>query len=153
MGLIPLKKSLVKVSKFDILSTNFCNFFSFPGQYKTVGGEYRKQPVIFNIDGLWEDSVHDATDEEGLVREDLQQKIYNQVECYKKLQYVSKGGQSGNNENICPTDRPTVRPSVRPSVHPSVCLAVCLPICLPICISVCYIFLIFVLAKPTPIVG
>ena len=33
-------------------------------QYKTVAGNYAKQPVIFNIDGRWRDGVDNATDKD-----------------------------------------------------------------------------------------
>ena len=39
--------------------------------------------MIFNIDGRWRDRFDNVTDKDGLVHEEVQQEIYNNVGCYK----------------------------------------------------------------------
>jgi hypothetical protein len=52
----------------------------FAARYKTPDGKYEQmQPVIFSIDGWWTDNVKNTTDKDGLVHEEIQHKIYNEV--------------------------------------------------------------------------
>jgi hypothetical protein len=53
----------------------------FPAKYKTPDGTYKQQPVIFSIDGWWTDNVKNTTDKDGLVHEEIQHNIYNEVRC------------------------------------------------------------------------
>ncbi len=64
---------------FTIPTFNSNSFSFFAVQYKTLAGEYKKQPVIFNIDGWWTVPVENSTDKDGVVHEETQHKIYNEV--------------------------------------------------------------------------
>ena len=82
---------------------NCVTFFSFLEQYKTVAGKYAKQPVIFNIDGRWSDRVDNATDKDGLVHEEVQQEIYNNLNQYGPL---VEDVIATTDVNLAPRDRP-----------------------------------------------
>ncbi|XP_028393077.1 uncharacterized protein LOC114517517 [Dendronephthya gigantea] len=58
---------------------NITEIYKRYGQYKTIEGEYKPQPIIFKMDGFWTESVKNARNKDSVLNENYQRKLYDML--------------------------------------------------------------------------